>query len=363
MHQRLASPYLPDTDHSDYLVEQFQDIQDVCTTSMPALTTRAPPNYTPVPSSTASPASATASGAPFSTANGTFTNSSQPVCDGQTIQDGTFQKRAVPYQGGRLPFPFKRSPTLAARDLPQNSTMNNTTTCDTLSLKYGITTGDLQDASGTDDCSQTCDLCVPARCNLLRVPQGMSCDTVAESITTSTFNVTTYQFLLWNPNIIGLCDSLQEGQYVCTGPPGGTYSPIGSPLGNSSDASSQARGGPGGDGSVPSASNSTPTPSNPTPTSLASTSAALEGGPITAIATAPSVTSSGSSSTPSATQSGIASNCTKYQQAKTGDYCEKFAQNNSIRPNTLYKLNPILGDQGQGCDKNFFANYFYCVAA
>ena len=41
--QRLYSAYLPDQDYSDYLVEQYLDIQDVCTvSSMPDLTTRGP---------------------------------------------------------------------------------------------------------------------------------------------------------------------------------------------------------------------------------------------------------------------------------------------------------------------------------
>jgi hypothetical protein len=39
-HLRLSSNYLPDDDYSDYLVEQFQDIQDVCSTTVGAISTR-----------------------------------------------------------------------------------------------------------------------------------------------------------------------------------------------------------------------------------------------------------------------------------------------------------------------------------
>lgn len=44
---RLASPYLPDLDHSDYLVEQWFDILDVCnaTSSIPDLLVRTLPFY------------------------------------------------------------------------------------------------------------------------------------------------------------------------------------------------------------------------------------------------------------------------------------------------------------------------------
>jgi hypothetical protein len=44
---RLASPYLPDVDQSDYMVDQWFDILDVCnaTTSMPDLLVRTLPFY------------------------------------------------------------------------------------------------------------------------------------------------------------------------------------------------------------------------------------------------------------------------------------------------------------------------------
>jgi hypothetical protein len=46
MHTRISSQFLPDEDHSDYLVEQFQDIQEVCqTTIVTEVMTRALPNY------------------------------------------------------------------------------------------------------------------------------------------------------------------------------------------------------------------------------------------------------------------------------------------------------------------------------
>jgi hypothetical protein len=63
----------------------------------------------------------------------------------------------------------------------------------------------------------------------------------------SSLNVTTTQFQAWNPNIIGLCDALQVGQYVCKSPPGvtGTYTLAPPPLGTDADAGNQQRGGSG----------------------------------------------------------------------------------------------------------------------
>jgi hypothetical protein len=67
-------------------------------------------------------------------------------------------------------------------------------------------------------------------------------DTIASSL-----NVTTVQFQTWNPNVIGLCDALQTGQYVCKSPPGvtGTYTLAPPPLGTDADAGNQQRGGSG----------------------------------------------------------------------------------------------------------------------
>lgn len=48
-YQRMSSPYMPDSDYSDYLVAQYQDILDVCEASMPELVVRALPYYEDAP--------------------------------------------------------------------------------------------------------------------------------------------------------------------------------------------------------------------------------------------------------------------------------------------------------------------------
>jgi LysM repeat protein len=64
---------------------------------------------------------------------------------------------------------------------------------------------------------------------------------------------------------------------------------------------------------------------------------------------------------PSPTQSGIVSNCDLYAQAASGDYCSKFAADNSITTTELYAWNAVLGPNGANCNTEFFAGYYYCV--
>ncbi|KAH8901682.1 hypothetical protein GQ53DRAFT_851663 [Thozetella sp. PMI_491] len=55
------------------------------------------------------------------------------------------------------------------------------------------------------------------------------------------------------------------------------------------------------------------------------------------------------------------SNCNKFAQAQTGDYCYLFAQNNGITTDQLYAWNAVLGSDGSGCGTEFWAGYWYCV--
>jgi hypothetical protein len=170
MWYRINSLFLPDTDHSDYLIEQYQDIQDVCQISMPESVVRALPSYAAAPPPVILPPGTDPAG-----------NTSAPgniICTGQTLPLGS-------------------------------------SSCDSLSQKYGVTTGDLRAATGSDDCTISNTTCVPSGCTLKEVNSGSSCDSLAAAYKTSTLNVTTSLFLSWNPNIIGLCDNL-AAQYVCS---------------------------------------------------------------------------------------------------------------------------------------------------
>jgi hypothetical protein len=127
LYARVTSPYLADSDHSDYLVDQLQDIGDVCSTSIPNITVRSIETYIVAPSPTSiNFASTTASGSVVTA-----------TCLGQTVTaDGS--------------------------------------SCDSLSQKYGVTTGDLQILSANDDCSFTGSQCVPLPCSLEQTSSGQT---------------------------------------------------------------------------------------------------------------------------------------------------------------------------------------------
>lgn len=281
MYQRLTSPYLPDHDYSDYLISQYQDILDVCnyTNRMPELVIRVPPDY-----ATAVP--------PALELNVT----TDTTCAGQTIVKSTLDPNA---------------------------------NCNTIAQAFKVATGDVQAATGNDNCTiSTTSICLPAACILHQIATGDTCDSLAASFSSANLNVTVVSFLSWNANINGLCDSLPAGDYVCDSAPCGSYIPPPPPPG-SANANGQQRGG--NDGSDAGTSDNTTT-SSPT-------------------------------SAPSPTQTGITSGCTKYVQAQSGDYCTKFAQANNITPDQLYAWNTVLGSGGSNCDGDFFLGYYYCVAA
>ena len=152
----------------------------------------------------------------------------------------------------------------------------------------------------------------------------------------------------WNPNINGLCDNLNAGDYICISAPGGSYIPP--PIQNTnSNASALERGGGDGSNTVGSSNSTAPFSNSTAPTNTSSPSSGTPAG--------------GKPAAPSPTQKGISASCTKYNQAKKGDYCSTFAQENNITPNQLYALNNVLGDMGKNCDTAFWSGYYYCVSS
>lgn len=150
--------FLADTDHSDYLIGQLQDIQDVCSTQLPEVTIR---NIGPYQTATIMTMTSTSSASAAAT-----------TCAGQTVSIGSG--------------------------------------CNSLSSTYGVTTGDLQALTGDSSCQITSDVCLPLSCTLELISTAQTCTTMATAL-----NITSVQFLSWNRNVIGLCDSLTTGQYVC----------------------------------------------------------------------------------------------------------------------------------------------------
>ncbi|KAF8847799.1 hypothetical protein BDZ45DRAFT_698908 [Acephala macrosclerotiorum] len=363
MYQRLISPYLPDHDYSDYLIEQYQDILDVCnyTDNMPELVIRAPPVYldaTPPPLNLSSFAANT-------------------TCTSQTIVKSTLDPNA---------------------------------NCNTISQAFNAATGDVQAATGSPNCTIThSSFCLPEPCALEQVPSNASCDSLAASFSTANLTVSTVQLLTWNPNINGLCDSLTPGDYVCAGAPGGSYIPPTPPPGNSSDAGQQ-RGGDGGTPTNPAGPISTAEVPSPIQTGIVvgctkftkavsgdlcyqfasdnnitttefyawNTILGSDGsncgtefqagyyycvtGPsvsATSTSSAPTASSScaGGTAPPEQTQAGIACNCDKWVEQTDGVYCADMASAAGITLAQLYALNPALNGDCSG----LWGGYAYCI--
>lgn len=131
---RVASPYLPDLDYSDYLVSQYFDIVDVCEAEMPDLLVQVFPYYDRVSAITD---------------NGTSITNASVACN-QTLSADELS-------------------TLTAPD----PTANGTIYCDAMSNRYNVTTGDLQFAFDSYFCIPNANftsVCVPAGCTLMKVP-------------------------------------------------------------------------------------------------------------------------------------------------------------------------------------------------
>ncbi|KAJ5098774.1 hypothetical protein N7532_005775 [Penicillium argentinense] len=285
--------------YSDYLVDQLQDIGDVCSTSIPDITVRAIPTYSSIPKSVSTKPTTT-------DATPTSTATSVPTCYGQQVSGSG---------------------------------------CDNLSAQYNVTTGDLKAYSQSDSCSFSRLACLPKGCDLYKVTSGDSCPSI---IAGAAGNVTLTQFLKWNINILGLCDAPTVGQYVCVGAPGGNYILAPPPLGDDGDLGNGQRGGGGDDGSSETTSSPTDETSTTPPTSSPTVTKTTSASRTTATA-------------PGETQAGIDPDCNKFAKAPKDGSCEGFAADNGISPSQLYAWNNVLGENGASCGTSFWANEYYCV--
>ncbi|KAK0630503.1 hypothetical protein B0T17DRAFT_598686 [Bombardia bombarda] len=163
----MLDPWLPTSNFTDYLVDQFANLQSDCSTTLPYSTSSAT-LFIP-PTSTASTASTT------STTSGAAT--AAPTCLGQIVA-------------------------------PQADFL----TCNDLSDLYGISTGDARVATGDCSCEFTTTICLPLPCELDTVWDSPSCPQLAERYSNSTYTVSQSQFLAWNGNIQGSCDGVSIGQ-------------------------------------------------------------------------------------------------------------------------------------------------------
>lgn len=116
-------------DHSDYLVNQIFDIQDVCNVTLPDFTVRLPDYFEVAAPLTSTNLGPTTTSSPTTSAPATTT-----TCLGQSVSTGSG--------------------------------------CDALSAQYGVGTGALQYLSNSDTCTFTNTACLPSACKLQQVKTG-----------------------------------------------------------------------------------------------------------------------------------------------------------------------------------------------
>ncbi|KAM7192192.1 lysM domain-containing protein-like protein [Rhypophila sp. PSN 637] len=208
------------------------------------------------------------------------------------------------------------------------STLDPNANCATIAQAFNVATGAVQVATGSDTCvMSTSSICLPAPCTQSQVPSSgtTTCENLAASFSTSSLNITTTQFLTWNPTINGFCDALVPGDYICKSPPGGSYIPTPPAANSSASEAGQSRGGGNSAGSNPNGPG--------------------DAGPQGGLPR----------------QAGIVAGCTAFQTPASGVGCFDFATGNGITPTQLYTWNPVLGAHGENCTTQFWLGYAYCI--
>lgn len=130
---------------------------------MPPSLIGALPSYPAAPSPTYLP--------PGTDPNASVTAPNGTTCSGQTISASSSKRDGME--------PAERDPQLLvlAEDYSGYARVKRASagTCDSLSQTYGVTTGDLQSITGTDDCSfNTSSICVPLKCEVAQVGNNQS---------------------------------------------------------------------------------------------------------------------------------------------------------------------------------------------
>ena len=220
-YQRLGSDFLPDSSYSEYLVDQMQDIQDVCTTTIGVISTRgvyAYPPTTPTPIL----ANVTAPNPNTTTAYATSTTAAASMSASATVSSvvtptpthGTMVSNCNSFYYAQAnddcyDIALNHNITLAdfeawniavgsnctglwadyyycvgvALDTTSGAcqtidTISGVTSlddfeaCNQLAVLHNVPTGTLISMTGATDCYSPNEICVPAACNLLNVTEG-----------------------------------------------------------------------------------------------------------------------------------------------------------------------------------------------
>lgn len=185
------SPLLPDGAHTQYLLDQYQNIQRNCSTTLPVTTYGTTLLVTATTTVTAS--------TPAGTVTATATST---TCMGQLVQ----------------PFDTYRP-------------------CFNISDTYNVSTGAVVRATNNEFCEYDSPICLPPPCEIDTVwynptwlvwflppkekdtwrafaDEGVS-EELAQKYSTASNNITLTQFLTWNANILGSCGFLNDAQRIC----------------------------------------------------------------------------------------------------------------------------------------------------
>ncbi|KAL2860034.1 hypothetical protein BJX68DRAFT_275493 [Aspergillus pseudodeflectus] len=176
--QRLMSYSLPQSEHSDYLLEQYDSIQQFCSISMPVSTYTSTLLLQPSATTTVPSTSTTTNQSPTGTCLGQFVEQTDPEL-----------------------------------------------TCFELADTYNVSTGAIVHITGEADCYFETSICLPLPCDIAQFDGNPTCEDLIARYSTDEFPVSLTQFLAWNPHIQGSCRFLNHLQRVCRGPPGGYHKP------------------------------------------------------------------------------------------------------------------------------------------
>ncbi|KAL4945824.1 hypothetical protein BDV06DRAFT_218899 [Aspergillus oleicola] len=186
--ERLLSSSLPDSEHTDYLFEQYDIIQEYCSIDWPVPRRKKAHRSEPTRTTTTSDAGHSASAKPQLLPS---------TCHGQLVHPGD---------------PEEVPPT-----------------CIGLADAYNVSIGTLDHITGYNGmCHFDTPICLPPPCDIDMFYGNPTCEELAAKYSTPERPVSLVQFLAWNPHIQGQCDFLNHVQHVCKGPPGGYFKPTGS---------------------------------------------------------------------------------------------------------------------------------------
>ncbi|KAI9650604.1 hypothetical protein NHQ30_000622 [Ciborinia camelliae] len=203
MKARLNSPYASSSSFNTYLAAELVSILEWCGEDS-NITVSEPTSYTS--------ASITATATSSTTVS---------TCTGQSLSPAKVKQRQL----------------LSKASADTNITQQ----CENLSTEYNVPTGALLIATGNSDCNITTSTCLPPACELKQIGETDStCTSLAAQLEVAGGSVSTIQLLSWNPTIIGTCDDLQLGQYVCITPPGGAWVPV---IANITNGTAEDNGG------------------------------------------------------------------------------------------------------------------------